>query len=139
MKRLAVTTFVLLLLSLSAEAQVRWGARVGIADGEPMVGGELVTPIGAGFVFNPNVEVSSELFSLNADVHYDFEINRGTDFWVGAGLAFVSPDQGDDDGGVNLLAGIGTRRNNLYPYAQLKLTSAGDIDDYATIAVGVRF
>lgn len=118
---------------------MRWGVRAGITDSEPMIGGEVLIPIGAGFVANPNIEFSSELFSANADVHYDFDINRTTAFWVGAGLAFVNPDDGDYDGGVNLLAGIGTQRGRWYPYAQAKFTSAGDIEDYTSIAVGVRF
>ena len=139
MKKLAVATFLLLVVTASAEAQTRFGVRAGITDGEPMVGGEVLVPLGGGFVFNPNLEVASDLLSLNGDFHYDFGINRTTDFWVGAGLAFVKPDDGDSELGVNLLAGIGTRRNNLYPYAQVKLTSPGDIDDYASLAVGVRF
>jgi hypothetical protein len=70
---------------------------------------------------------------------YDFDISSATAFWIGAGLAFVNPEQGDYDGGVNLLAGIGTRRNRMYPYAQAKVTSAGDAGDFTSIAVGVRF
>jgi hypothetical protein len=141
MKRITLVGLLLLLsLSLSASAQeLRWGVRAGITDGEPMIGGEFLMPIGAGFVLNPNLEFSSDLFSANADVHYDFNINANTAFWVGAGLAFVNPDEGDYDGGFNLLAGAGTRRGRWYPYAQAKLTSAGDIDDYVSIAVGVRF
>ncbi|HYH05574.1 MAG TPA: hypothetical protein VEK11_00805 [Thermoanaerobaculia bacterium] len=139
MKRL-LPVLLLLLLTVSASAQnLRWGVRAGITDGEPMIGGEFLMPIGAGFVLNPNLEFSSELFSANADVHYDFDINPTTQFWVGAGLAFVNPDEGDYDGGFNLLAGAGTRRGRWYPYVQGKLTSAGDIDDYGSIAIGVRF
>ena len=113
-------------------------SRAGVADGEPRIGGEVVWPVGAGFVLNPNLEFSQELFSANADVHYDFALSRAQ-FWLGAGLAFVNPDEGDYDGGVNLLGGIGTQRGNWYPYAQAKLTSAGDIEDYFSFAVGVRF
>jgi hypothetical protein len=133
--------FVLLLVSVVVplEAQVRWGVRAGITDGEPMVGGELVMPIVGDLVVNPNIEFTSEIFSANADVHYDFDISNDTSFWIGAGLAFVNPDEGDYDGGVNLLGGIGTRRGRMYPYAQVKLTSAGDVGDLASFAVGVRF
>lgn len=120
-------------------AQMRWGVRAGLTDGEPMIGGEFTYPIGAGFVLNPNIEFSQELFSANADVHYDFHINTTTDFWVGGGLAFVNPDEGDYDGGFNILGGVGMRRGRWYPYGQVKLTSAGDIDDYGSIAIGVRF
>ena len=139
MKRLIPLLLFSLLLAIPASAQNRFGVRVGVTDGEPMVGAELLFPIGAGFVLNPNLEFTRELFSANADVHYDFSINSRTDFWIGAGLAFVNPDEGDIDGGVNLLAGAGQRRGSIYPYAQLKFTSAGDIEDYASIAVGVRF
>jgi hypothetical protein len=140
MKRLTLSALLFLLAtSASAQRDIRWGARVGLADSEPMIGAEFLMPIGAGFVLNPNLEFSSDLFSANADVHYDFDINATTQFWVGAGLAFVNPDEGDYDGGFNLLGGVGMRRGRWYPYAQAKLTSAGDIDDYGSIAVGVRF
>ncbi|MFP5247758.1 MAG: hypothetical protein ACLGH0_13785 [Thermoanaerobaculia bacterium] len=138
MKKFVPVFFLLLLVSASAHAQLRWGVRAGVVDSEAMIGGELVYPIGAGFVLNPNLEFSSDLFSLNADVHYDFALTNAQ-FWLGAGLAFVNPDEGDYDGGFNLLAGIGTQRGSWYPYAQAKLTSAGDIDDYWSVAVGVRF
>lgn len=139
MKRLIPVFLLLVLVSLSAEAQVRWGVRAGIMDGDPMIGADLLMPLAAGFMLNPNLEFSQNLFSANADVHYPFEINAGTTLWVGAGLAFVNPDEGDYDGGFNLLAGGSMRRGNLTPYAQAKLTSAGDIDDYISVAVGVRF
>ena len=140
MKRFVPLFLFLLLLTIPASAQnTRWGVRAGITDGEPMIGGEFLMPIGAGFVLNPNLEFSQELFSANADVHYDFNINATTAFWVGAGLAFVNPDEGDYDGGFNLLAGVGMQRGRWYPYAQAKMTSAGDIDDYGSLAIGVRF
>jgi hypothetical protein len=131
--------FSLLVLSLPAAAEVRWGVRAGVTDGEPMIGGEVLVPIGAGFVLNPNLEFTQELFSANADVHYDFSLGANTDFWAGAGLAFVNPDEGDYDGGVNILGGVGIERGNWYPYGQVKWTTAGDLDDFVSIAVGVRF
>ena len=140
MKRLMPAFLFLLLFSVAAHAQeTRWGVRVGIVDDDPMIGAEVVVPLPAGFVLNPNIEFSSDAFSANADVHYDFTLTASTDFWIGAGLAFVNPDEGDYDGGFNLLTGIGVRRGSWYPYGQLKFTSAGDIDDYVSVAVGVRF
>ena len=139
MKRLL---FALLLVSavLPLEAQLRWGVRAGITEGDPMIGGELVYPIWGDIVLNPNLEFSTDHFSANADAHYDFDISSDTSFWIGAGLAFINPDDGDIGGGVNLLGGVGTRRGRLYPYAQLKLTSASDdVGDLTSFALGVRF
>jgi hypothetical protein len=139
MKKFMSAFLFLVLFSAAAEAQNRWGVRAGVVDEEPMIGAEVIWPLPAGFVLNPNLEFSQELFSLNADVHYDFTLTASTDFWLGAGLAFVNPDEGDYDGGFNLLTGVGVRRGDWYPYGQFKLTSAGDIDDYWSLAVGVRF
>jgi hypothetical protein len=140
MKRFMPVFLFVLLFSVSMSAQqTRWGVRAGIVDEDPMIGAEMLVPLPAGFVLNPNIEFSSDAFSANADVHYDFTLNANTDFWVGAGLAFVNPDEGEYDGGVNLLTGLGVRRGRWYPYAQLKYTSAGDIGDYPSLAVGVRF
>jgi hypothetical protein len=140
MKKLGFTfaLIVLVCAAVPAESQLRFGVRAGIMDEDPMIGAELIYPFGD-FVLNPNIEFSSDAFAANADVHYDFDINTTTSFWVGAGLAFVNPDEGDYDGGVNLLGGVGTQRGRWYPYAQAKFTSAGDIDDFGSIAVGVRF
>lgn len=140
MKKFVPAFFVLLLLTVSSEAQTRWGVRAGIVDNDPMIGGEVLVPLPAGFVLNPNIEFSSDLFTLNADVHYDFTLTAQTDFWIGAGLAFVNPDEGDYDGGVNVLAGVSVRRGgSWYPYGQVKMTTGGDIDEFWSAAVGVRF
>lgn len=138
MKRLLLV-LALLAVPVSLQAQVRWGVRAGITDGDPMIGGELVMPLFGDLVVNPNIEFTKNVFSANADVHYDFDISTDTSFWIGAGLAFINPDDGDIEGGVNLLGGIGTRRKRMYPYAQVKLTSAGDSGDSTSVAVGVRF
>ncbi|HYK01078.1 MAG TPA: hypothetical protein VE974_04935 [Thermoanaerobaculia bacterium] len=139
MKKFVPAFFVLLLLTVSSEAQTRWGIRAGVVDDDPMIGGEVIVPLPAGFVLNPNIEFTSDLFTANADVHYDFTLTASTDFWVGAGLAFVNPDEGDYDGGLNVLAGVGVRRGSWYPYGQLKMTTGGDIDEFWSAAVGVRF
>lgn len=129
----------LLLLVVPLEAQMRWGVRAGVTEGEPMIGTELLVPIVGDFMANPNIEFTSEAFFANADVHYDFDIPNNVSFWVGAGLAFVNPDEGDFEGGVNLLGGVGIARGRWYPYAQVKLTSTGDAGDFTSVAVGVRF
>jgi hypothetical protein len=138
MKRLLLV-LLLLVVVVPLQAQLRWGVRAGITEGEPMIGTEIVYPIYGDFVLNPNIEFTSEVFSANADVHYDFDLPNRVSFWVGAGLAFVNPDEGDLDGGVNLLGGVGIQRGRFYPYAQAKITSTGDAGDYGSVAVGVRF
>ena len=77
--------FVLLLLAVVVplQAQLKFGVRAGITEGEPMIGTELVYPIVGDFVVNPNIEFTSEMFSANADVHYDFDLARNVSFWVG--------------------------------------------------------
>ena len=132
-------TLALLLASVSAQAQVRFGVRAGLADSEPMIGGELIVPMTGDFVFNPNIELTSELANLSADFHYDIDLTSTSALWLGAGGAFVKPDDGDAEFGINLLGGYGVQRGRYYPYAQVRLTSAGDQADYATIAVGLRF
>ena len=138
MKRLLLV-LVLLAVVVPLQAQVSWGVRAGITEGEPMIGTELLIPLVGDLMVNPNIEFTTDVFSANADVHYDFDISSATSFWVGAGLAFINPDDGDFEGGVNLLGGIGTRRGRMYPYAQLKLTSTGDAGDFTSVALGVRF
>lgn len=138
-KALLFLVFALVILSIPAEAQTRWGVRAGVTDGEPMIGGDFAWPFAGDFVLNPSIEFTNELFSANADVHYDFDITSTSSFWVGAGLAFLNPDEGDVDGGVNLLGGYGVQRGRWYPYGQVRLTSGGDIDNFTSIHVGVRF
>lgn len=138
MKKFMPAFLFLLVFSAAAEGQTRYGVRVGIVDEEPMIGAEVLVPLPAGFVLNPNIEFSSDLFTANADVHYDFTLNAQTDFWVGAGLAFINPDEGDVDGGWNLLTGLGVRRGRWYPYGQFKATG-GDFDEIFSLAAGVRF
>ena len=139
MKKFMPVILLLVLFAVTAEARVRWGGRVGIVDGEPMIGGEMVMPIGGGFWFNPNIEVSSEVISTNADAHYDIELTRQAVLWFGAGIALINPDGQDLDVGVNVLAGIGTNRGGRIFYAQAKVVAPSDYDGYNSIAVGIRF
>ena len=135
-----VFLFLLLFAALPSFAQVRWGARVGVADGEAMIGGDLAMVLGGGhIVFNPSLELSSKLVSTNADFHYDFGINRDSAFWLGAGLALVTPEEQDLDVGVNLLLGLGVRQAPRIYYTQLKYTKLSEYDSYTTAAFGVRF
>lgn len=133
----AIAPLLLLVVSTAAEAQTTFGVRAGVTDGEPMLGVELLTPITGDIMFNPNIEASSEVVSANVDAHYDFDLNRRTSFWLGAGLAAAKPEDGDAGFGLNILGGIGTRMNRFYPYAQVKLTTV--LDGYGSIAVGIRF
>ncbi len=144
MKRfMPVFLFLLLFAALPAlptSAQVRWGARVGIVDGEAMAGGDMAMVLGAGhIIFNPSIEFSSKLVSTNADFHYDFGINRDSAFWLGAGVALVNPEEQDLDAGVNLLLGLGVRQAPRIYYTQLKYTKLSAADSYTSAAFGVRF
>jgi hypothetical protein len=138
MKRLLFAPL-LLLVVVPVQARVRWGVRAGVTEGEPMIGTDLLIPIAGDFMANPNIEFTSEMFAANADFHYDFDLSNNVSFWVGAGLAFVNPDEGDFEGGVNLLGGVGIAKGRWYPYGQVKHTSTGDAGDFTSVAVGVRF
>ena len=131
--------FLLIFAAATSQAQVRWGARVGVVDGDPMVGGDVVVVLGNGFIFNPNVELSRNLISTNADFHYDVSISRDSAYWVGAGAALLNPDGGDLDVGANLLAGLAVRQAPRIFYTQLKYTVSSDNSGYASAAFGVRF
>jgi hypothetical protein len=131
--------FVLLFAAIPLQAQVRWGVRLGVVGGGPMIGGDLVLAMGGGFIFNPGVEISHKLISTNADVHYDIEIHRDAAFWVGSGIAVLHPEDRDLDVGVNLIAGVGTRRSGHIIYTQLKMTASAGSENYTTLAVGIRF
>lgn len=142
MKKVVFVSFSLLLfvvLSSPAQAQTRFGVRIGVTDGDPMIGGELLVPLGSGFVFDPNLEVTSKLFTANADFHYDIPIDRRTSWWLGAGPAIVKPEHSSSELGINLLGGIGTTYRGMYPYAQVKFTSARNTSDFGSVAVGLRF
>jgi hypothetical protein len=141
MKRfMPVFVFLLVVAALPSHAQVRWGLRVGVADGGGMIGGDVVMVMrNPHVIFNPNVELSSKVISTNADVHYDFGINRDSAYWLGAGVALVNPDGQDLDAGVNLLLGLGVRQAPRIYYTQLKYTLLSKADSYTTAAFGVRF
>ncbi len=140
MKKFMPVFLFILFAAVSAEAQMRWGARIGaVVDGGPMIGADLLVPLGGGFQFNPNFEISDDLVTTNADVHYDIDITRDAAFWLGGGLALINPEGRDLDVGVNLLAGLGTRRGRSIVYAQVKATAPSDYDSYTSVAFGIRF
>jgi len=129
----------LLLFATPSFAQVRWGMHAGVADGSGMIGGDVVLPLGNGFYFNPNIELSTKLISTNADFHYDISISRDSAYWIGAGAALVNPDGGDLDAGANILFGLAVRQAPRIFYTQLKYTVASSDDGFLTASFGVRF
>lgn len=142
-RTLAVLALTVLALAVptAASAQVDWGARVGLAvDGtDPMFGVEAIMPISGDFFFNPNIEHvfgDNDFTSVNADVHYDFDLQqRDRFFWVGAGAALILDE--DTDFGGNIFAGYGWDMGSLTPYAQAKIVLAEDTE--GIVAVGLRF
>lgn len=152
MKRLSISaiTLTLLLFSTPAFAQFgeEWdfGVRTGmyIDVGDPFIGFEALTPIAGNFFFNPNVEWvfidGGDLATLNADVHYDLDLDTDYYVWVGAGLAAIYENLGESefDIGANALGGIGWRVGSWIPYAQAKILIS-DVNDEVVGAVGIRF
>ncbi|HEX7705460.1 MAG TPA: hypothetical protein VF701_03280 [Thermoanaerobaculia bacterium] len=139
-QRLVLLLLIVVAIPLSLDAQTRFGVRAGITDGDPMIGTDIMVPLRNGFVLNPNVEFTTNLFMANADAHYDIRLNERTDIWFGAGLAFIKPSGDDYEGGVSLLAGAGARRSRWYPYGQARVTSAGgDLGTIVSVAGGIRF
>jgi hypothetical protein len=139
MKRFMPVFLFLLLFATPAFAQVKWGMHAGVTDGSGMIGGDVVLPLGNGFYFNPNIELSSKLISTNADFHYDISISRDSAYWIGAGAALVNPDGGDLDAGVNVIGGLAVRQAPRIFYTQLKYTVASSDNGFLTASFGVRF
>lgn len=139
-----------------AEA-VDFGVRGGFySDSEAgFVGAELLTGISRHWYFNPNLEYvfvdDGNLYTLNADFHYDFPAQDDFYFWVGGGPALIFSEidpprncrncEGDDetDLGLNLLAGVGfgSTRAAIRPYLQGKVIVSDETE--AVLGVGVRF
>ena len=140
-----------LLLTLSApmaRAGVDADLRAGVSDGDAIsVGGGVLTQVGGSgrWYFNPNVEVAmgehKDVVAMNGDFHYDLAEGAGPAFWVGGGPAVlvVNPEVGSSntDLGLNVLTGIGKKRGQVRPFAQLRGTVADD--SQVTIAGGIRF
>jgi hypothetical protein len=111
------------------------------------VGAGILTDVGGktGWYFNPNVEVAlgdrRDIVALSGDFHYDFNSDRNTSVWLGGGPAVLMTNHagGEDetDLGVNVLTGIGAKRGDVRPFAQLRGTM-GEQSQVA-IAGGIRF
>ncbi len=137
----------------AASAQVDFGVRGGVYtdESDPFVGAEVLWRLGATRWFlNPNFEWvfvdNGDLFTLNADAHYDLPVDAPVYVWLGGGLAILVEDRdrpgGDDDdetdAGVNLLAGVGFLKGQpVRPYVQGKLILSDE--SQGVLAFGVRF
>ena len=111
------------------------------------VGGGVLAPVGRSgrWYFNPNVEVARgdrrDIVAMSGDFHYDFARDGNASFWMGGGPALLVVDHrsGDTntDLGLNVLTGVGARRGDVRPYAQLRGTMANE--SQVSIAGGIRF
>ena len=138
MKRFVPVFLFAAFLAVPGDAAVRWGARGGFSDGEPIIGADLIMAIGKGFYFNPSVEVGAETLSTNADVHYDIEIQRDAAVWIGGGVTKLLRHHEDLNFGANVIVGLGARRDNRIFYTQAKRTYASG-DSFNTFVFGMRF
>jgi hypothetical protein len=147
--RFAFAAAIVLAVPAVAHADPRFGVRFGYYTEaeDPFLGAEMLFRIVAPEIyFNPNVEAvlvdDGHYFTINGDFHYDFLSGRRTFAWLGTGLAVLNSDPGGSadshtDFGLNLLAGIGTRRGRVIPYAQAKVILKSDTE--FVIGVGLRF
>jgi hypothetical protein len=139
-----------------AQADVDFGVRGGFykdADAA-FLGGEVLMPITRAWYFNPNLEYAfvddGNLWTANADVHYDLPMRSNLAVWVGGGLAAIfssiDPPRGcrncdsndETEVGVNLLGGVGfSKRGPIRPYVQGKVVLSDNTE--AAIAFGLRF
>ena len=142
-------------LAATPAAAVDFGVRGGVYDDADagFIGGELLMGVTGRWFFNPNLEYvfvdDGSLWTLNADVHYDFPSRDGLALWAGGGPAVIFREtdpprscprcEGDDetDIGLNLLGGVGLIRGSMRPYLQGKLILSDGTE--ASLAVGLRF
>jgi hypothetical protein len=129
----------LVLLTLPVSAATRWGVRGGTSDGEAVVGGEFTRSINAHLLFNPNVEITKDRVSGNADLAWGFELTSNASAWIGGGVALLMQEEEDLDAGLNLLVGVGVQQGGWFPYVQLKATEPSSGEGYTTAVFGVRF
>lgn len=128
---------------------IDFGVRGGLySDADAAFAGvELLFPVTRSWYFNPNFEYvfvdRGDLYTLNADVHYDLPVSGQSYVWLGGGPALIVRDPnrpGRDrktDVGLDLLAGIGWKGGSIVPYVQGKVVVADNTE--AVLAVGVRF
>lgn len=151
---LAVVVATILAFPSPAAAQVDLDVRGGVYTDleDAFVGGGVLMQLTREWYFNPNVEwvfVSpGDLWTLNADFHFDFATRGPLSIWAGVGPALVFQDfddagirgrRSDDetDFGVNLLAGLGMATGEVRPYLQGKVLISDETE--AVVALGLRF
>lgn len=139
----------LLLVPARAKAGTDFGVRAGVYtdESDAFVGLELLSRLsGSQWFFNPNLESvfidHGNLFTFNADFHYDFATSGQFNVWLGGGPALIvrDPDRGSSktDPGLNILAGVGFNPHSaVRPYIQGKAILSDNSE--AVFAVGVRF
>jgi|HubBroStandDraft_3_1064219.scaffolds.fasta_scaffold35371_1 hypothetical protein len=117
------------------------------------LGVELLVPLGHGWKLDPNAEVAlvnpGHLVTGNLDLSYEISAAGPFRLWAGGGPAIVFRQlavkdvhgealaTAHTDAGLNLLAGIGLRRQRLLPYLQAKVLLS-NTNEYV-LAFGVRF
>jgi hypothetical protein len=140
------------LLSVAPPARAD-GVDVGLRGGfysdaeAAFVGVDLLIPVARSWFFNPNFEYvfvdRGDLYTLNADVHYDLDVRGSNYVWLGGGPALIVADpdrpraERETDIGLNVLAGLGWKGASVVPYVQGKVVLADDTE--AVLAFGVRF
>lgn len=147
----AALTLALALAAAPAQA-VDFGLRAGIYtdENDGFVGGELLFQLSDRWFLNPNFEWvfvdDGDLYTVNGDVHYDFDVRFDGYVWAGGGVALIfvdddrpgrRSDDGETDVGLNVLAGVGWRAGAVTPYVQGKVILADD--SQAVLAFGLRF
>jgi hypothetical protein len=152
-RRLLGITVAILALALLAPATaqaVDFGVRAGVYadESDAFVGVEALAGLGGPWYFNPNAEFvfvdNGNLFTINGDVHYDFDVDSPAYVWIGGGPALIvrDPDRprnadSETDFGLNLLAGIGWKASGFVPYVQGKVVLSDETE--AVLGFGVRF
>jgi hypothetical protein len=139
----------LLTMPTPAHAQGDFGVRGGVytEESDGFVGLEFVRRLrGSQWFFNPNLETvfvdNGDLWTVNADFHYELPTSGQFDIWLGGGPAvlFHHPDRGSrsTDAALNLLAGIGfSPHNPVRPYVQGKVIVSDKSE--AVFGFGLRF
>lgn len=146
---LAVVGLSLVAAPRNAMATVVGDVRAGVyPDADAVsVGGGVLAPVGQSghWFFNPNLEVamgdSRDIVAMSGDFHYDFAEQGSASFWMGGGPALLVTDRtsgsSDTDLGVNVLTGVGSRRGDVRPFAQLRGTVANN--SQVSLSAGIRF
>lgn len=126
------------------------GGRTGFysAQGDPFIGAEVFVPVAERLSFNPNVEWVfvqdiDGLFTVNADVVYDFSLQGSNFMWAGAGVGVRHFAKGggwpaENNLALNLLGGMGFGQGNeIMPFVQGKL-AISDATEFV-LSAGFRF